>query len=220
MDDTDNHIPPLRFRFLTPLYDAVLRYGYGEQAFRTILTKSADPKDDEHILDLGCGTGGQTLSLHQANPHTTMSAVDADTSALSIARRKLNEQGASKVTFHQGNAANLPYSDELFDKVVSALLFHHLSVDDKINSLRESFRVLKPGGTLHILDWGKQDWPWRRPAFALLQLLDGISNTGAHANGTFERLLRELPVAVEVARPVHDTISGAMWLFVCKKASQ
>jgi len=49
----------------------------------------------------------------------------------------------------------LPYPDNSFDRVVSSLVFHHLTRENKIHSLKEVFRVLKPQGELHVLDFGK-----------------------------------------------------------------
>jgi ubiquinone/menaquinone biosynthesis C-methylase UbiE len=55
---------------------------------------------------------------------------------------------------------NLPASSrgevqESLDRVVSSMVFHHLNRENKVRALKEIFRVLRPGGELHIADFGK-----------------------------------------------------------------
>ena len=54
----------------------------------------------------------------------------------------------------RGFAEELPYPDASFDRVLSALMFHHLGPEEKERTLDEARRVLKPGGSLHLLDFG------------------------------------------------------------------
>jgi ubiquinone/menaquinone biosynthesis C-methylase UbiE len=53
-----------------------------------------------------------------------------------------------------GFAEELPYPDASFDRVLSAFMFHHLEPDGRRRALREVRRVLRPGGALHLLDFG------------------------------------------------------------------
>ena len=46
-----------------------------------------------------------------------------------------------------------------FDRVLSSIMIHHLKTPDKIKTAQEVFRVLKPGGQLHIIDFGKPSSP-------------------------------------------------------------
>ena len=54
----------------------------------------------------------------------------------------------------RGFAEELPYPDASFDRMLSALMFHHLGPEEKVKTLDEARRVLKPGGSLHLLDFG------------------------------------------------------------------
>ncbi len=71
---------------------------------------------------------------------------------LEVLRRKAKCAGVG-VRFDQGFADTLPYPDRSFDRVVSSFMFHHLGGDEKAGMLREARRVLKAGGSLHLLDF-------------------------------------------------------------------
>ena len=53
-----------------------------------------------------------------------------------------------------GFGGELPYPDESFDRALSAFMFHHLEPAEKPEALREARRVLRSGGSLHLLDFG------------------------------------------------------------------
>jgi len=58
------------------------------------------------------------------------------------------------IRFEQGYAQRLPYSDGEFDRVLSSMMLHHLDADAKTAAAAEVFRVLRPGGRLHLVDMG------------------------------------------------------------------
>src|SRR5262249_44574064 len=69
------------------------------------------------------------------------------------AKRKA-ERASFTIRFDQGFADALPYPDASFDRVFSSFMFHHLGQEEKEGTLQEVRRVLKPGGSLHLLDFG------------------------------------------------------------------
>lgn len=83
-----------------------------------------------------------------------MFGLDADAEMLHRARRTAAEAGV-EVGFQQGFSDDLPYEDGSFDAVVSTLFFHHLILEAKRRTIVEITRVLKPGGELHVADWGR-----------------------------------------------------------------
>jgi SAM-dependent methyltransferase len=85
----------------------------------------------------------------------------------------------------------LPFADGSFDVVLSSLFFHHLQHDDKRRSLREVWRVLRPGGRVLIADFGRPTSWLGRTAFHLVRLLDGYSNTRDHAQGRLPEFMRD-----------------------------
>jgi ubiquinone/menaquinone biosynthesis C-methylase UbiE len=104
------------------------------------------------VLDLGCGTG--VLSAKIAGQLDEAAGgicigIDAAAKMIGVARRK---RGVSACRFDVAAAENLPYERESFHAVVSSLFFHHLPLDLKEKALRESWRVLRPGGQLIVAD--------------------------------------------------------------------
>ena len=88
-----------------------------------------------------------TLLLAQADPGALVAGIDADPEALDRARAKASATGTT-VELVEGPSSGLPFPDASFDRVVSSLLFHHLSLDDKRATLAEARRVLRlDGGT-------------------------------------------------------------------------
>ena len=84
---------------------------------------------------------------------TQVVGIDPDLKALARAQRKAGREALS-VRLDSGFAEELPYPDASFDRVLSAFMFHHLGPEEQVASLGEVRRVLKPGGSLHLLDFG------------------------------------------------------------------
>ena len=145
------YIPALSFRWLTPLYDPLLKWVMREESFKRKLVQQANIQPQMRVLDLGCGTGTLTLMLKRAYPEAQMTGLDGDPQVLDIARDKT--RGAD-IQWDEGLASSLPYPDSVFDRVVTSLVIHHLVTDDKRRAFKEIHRVLKPNGELHILDFG------------------------------------------------------------------
>ena len=103
------------------------------------------------ILDLGCGTGTQTLALKKAFPRATVTGLDLSPFMLSLAEYKAN-QGNLAIQWRSGLAEATGFPDQQFDLITAALLFHETPPTISQAILREAFRLLNPGGQLLILD--------------------------------------------------------------------
>ena len=145
------YIPALSFKWLTPLYDPLLKGVMREESFKGKLIQQANIQPHMQILDLGCGTGTLTLMLKRTCPYANITGLDGDPQVLDIARRK--SRGLD-IQWDEGLASSLPYPDSVFDRVVTSFVIHHLSTDDKRRAFQESYRVIKPQGELHVLDLG------------------------------------------------------------------
>jgi len=152
--ESERYIPALRFRWLTPFYDPVLRWGMREGGFKRSLVEQMALRPGMCVLDLGCGTGTLTIMIKQLHPDVEVTGIDGDPEVLAIAHDKAARAGVS-IQWDSGLAYHLPYADNSFDRVVSSLVIHHLTMPDKQRTFLEVLRVLRPGGELHILDFGK-----------------------------------------------------------------
>jgi ubiquinone/menaquinone biosynthesis C-methylase UbiE len=107
------------------------------------------------FLDLGCGTGWAVRYVARLLAGKGI-FVGVDLSIGMIEKARANAAGMQHVTFHQANADDLPFEDNLFDTVICSNSFHHYS--KPILALQEARRVLKPGGQIHILDITADDF--------------------------------------------------------------
>jgi ubiquinone/menaquinone biosynthesis C-methylase UbiE len=145
-------VPGMGVDWLLPIYDPFTRLLRLDRARRNLLLQ-ADLRPSHRVLDIGCGTGSLVVLAKQLSPDVEVVGVDPDEKALTRAARKAQRAGAS-IQFDRGFSDALPYADGSFDRVFSSFMFHHLERDEKERTLREIQRVLKPGGSLHLLDFG------------------------------------------------------------------
>jgi len=103
--------------------------------FQSMMPALLAPHRNDRILDIGCGTGNQLLSLIKLGVH--LSGVDASGEMIEIARKRLGNRCELKI----GQAEDLPFSDNEFD---IALLINTLEfLDDPLTALREAGRVAR-----------------------------------------------------------------------------
>ena len=153
-ESKENYIPALGLDFLTPFYDTVVKWTTREKVFKRKLVEQIEIPSSGRLLDLACGTATLTVALKRKFPQVETYGLDGDAKILRIARRKA-AAGGVEIIFNEAFATALPYPDEHFDVIVTSLFFHHLTPANKRKTLGEVLRVLKPGGTLHVADWGK-----------------------------------------------------------------
>lgn len=176
-------------RFLpTSLYDRSIAVTMREGAWRPRLVSEVLAGEPEAVLDLGCGSGTLAIALAAAPGAHTVTGIDGDPEILDLARAK---SGAEPVEWVEGHANELPFPDASFDRVVTSLLLHHLERPVKRAALKEARRVVRPGGRLHVADFGKSQDPLMRLLFAGLQVFDGFANTADHPAGRLPRMIED-----------------------------
>lgn len=183
------YVPALRFDWLTPIYDPFIKHTLRERKVKRALIQQADVRPQSAVLDLGCGTATLTIMLKKAHPQAEVTGLDGDPKALAIAHAKATREGVA-VKLDRGMAYQLPYPDNAFDRVLSSLMFHHLSSEHKRQACKEIHRVLRPGGSFHVADWGRPQNPLMSAAFLGVRLLDGFENTADNAKGKLPDFFR------------------------------
>lgn len=101
------------------------------------------------ILDLGCGLGHNTVPLAQAFAESELIAIDLAAPMLRYGHARAAGMGVRSIQFIQGNVEALPYPDGHFDFIYSTMFLHETSHRALRRILRETDRLLAPGG-LHL----------------------------------------------------------------------
>ena len=107
---------------------------------------SGVPEDfSGRLLEVPVGTGVLTMPVYKELPAADITCLDYSADMMAAARRRAQAAGIGNITFRQGDVGALPFEDETFDAVLSLNGFH--AFPDKEAAYRETFRVLKKGGT-------------------------------------------------------------------------
>ena len=133
---------------------------------------------------------GERIDPALVSPAPERVGIDADEAAIAIARRKAKRE-AVEVVLQRGRVEAPPFPDRSFDRIVTSLVLHHLPTDAKLQSLARARALLRPGGRLHVADWGKPRTRLWRAAFLAVQLLDGFRTTSDNAAGLLPELMRD-----------------------------
>lgn len=207
-----NYVPALGYRWLTPLYDVVVRATTRERHFKQALIRQARFAPGQRVLDLASGTGTLAIWIKRHEPLLDVTGVDIDPDILARASRKARAANV-EVQFDRALSYSLPYPALHFDRVVSSLFFHHLSWADKSRTAQELFRVLKPGGELHVADWGRPANVAMRGLFLMIQCLDGFATTRDNVAGRLVGLFEDAGFVDVAQRRTFSTIFGTLALY-------
>lgn len=119
------------------------------------------------ILDVGSGTGNLIELLIKRKDYK-ITGLDLSPEMVKISKNKFTKN--KNVTIIEGSALKMPFKNNKFDLVTCLHSFHHHP--NSLKSLREMYRVLKPGGTIIILDAFK-DGIFRKIFCGIVELVEG-----------------------------------------------
>jgi len=187
---TPSYIPALRYHWLTKSYDFFLRITFPEKKIKQALIAQLNLKGTETILDFGCGGGTLAIMIKEQYPAVNIIGVDVDDHVLAIAEKKIKNKGLN-IPLKKYEGENLPFNrNQQFDKIVSSLVFHHIPTNVKRIILNQLYNIVKPGGELHIADFGKPANLYTKVAFGLFRRFDGVENTKVNAEGFLPDFIR------------------------------
>ncbi|MDQ7040916.1 MAG: bifunctional demethylmenaquinone methyltransferase/2-methoxy-6-polyprenyl-1,4-benzoquinol methylase UbiE [Rhodothermus sp.] len=109
-------------------------------------------EEPRRVLDVATGTADLAIEVARRLPVERVVGVDIAESMLRIGQEKVARLGLNdRVVLRKGDAEKLPFSDAQFDAVLVA--FGVRNFEDLDRGLQESYRVLKPGGVLVVLEF-------------------------------------------------------------------
>jgi demethylmenaquinone methyltransferase/2-methoxy-6-polyprenyl-1,4-benzoquinol methylase len=134
------------------LLNRILSFGT-DTLWRKKVARFLPHRRNQHVLDLATGTGDQILALFEESDRVESGVgIDPAEKMLEIGRRKIRKYGFSEaITLIVGDATAIPADDCQFDAVTIA--FGIRNVGDVNKTLQETYRVLKPGGRIIVLEF-------------------------------------------------------------------
>ncbi len=215
MGEHEKYIPALGVDRLTPLFDPFVRWSMRELELKRRLINQAHIEPGQHVLDLGCGTATLTILIKQMQPGVEVVGLDGDPKILAIAEAKAVKADVN-VWLDQGLAFDLPYPDRAFERVVSSLVIHHLTTANKQRTFKEIQRVLRPGGELHILDFGP---PYNYYTSSVARLMWHFEEIADNLAGALPEMLRKAGLEQVKVTQHFTTVFGPLALYRAQRSS-
>jgi demethylmenaquinone methyltransferase / 2-methoxy-6-polyprenyl-1,4-benzoquinol methylase len=149
------------FAPLGPTYDryaSLLSFRQDPQWRRFLVSRV--PPDAQRVLDVASGTAAVAIELAKHAPTRTVVGIDQSAEMLAAGRARVERARlAGRIELREGRAEDLPFADEEFDAVTFTYLLRY--VDDPRATLRELVRVVRPGGTIAMLEFAVPHGVWR-----------------------------------------------------------
>lgn len=109
------------------------------------------------VLDAGCGFGKSTITLAERFPEASVEGADLAVPCLKLAALEAGEKQMRNLRYREADVCKTAYADGSFDLVTSTMLLHELDPGAVQDFLRESHRLLQPGGMVIHLDFQVSD---------------------------------------------------------------
>jgi demethylmenaquinone methyltransferase / 2-methoxy-6-polyprenyl-1,4-benzoquinol methylase len=149
------------FAPLGPTYDRYARLlSFGQDPRWRAYLVSRIPAEATRVLDVASGTAAVSIELARAAPSRTIVGVDQSAEMLAAGRARVQRAGlAARIELREGRAEVLPFADGEFDALTVTYLLRY--VEDPAATLRELARVVRPGGTIAMQEFGVPSGIWR-----------------------------------------------------------
>jgi demethylmenaquinone methyltransferase / 2-methoxy-6-polyprenyl-1,4-benzoquinol methylase len=149
------------FAPLGPSYDRYARLlSFGQDPRWRSFLVSRIPAEARRVLDVASGTAAVAIELARAEPDRTVVGVDQSPEMLAAGRARVEQRGlGDRIELREGRAETLPFGNAEFDALTFTYLLRY--VDDVPSTLRELARVVRPGGTIAMLEFGLPRGAWR-----------------------------------------------------------
>ena len=158
VNESQAHLMDRMYRYQRYIYDFTRKYYlFG----RDTLIRELNPPPGASVLEVGCGTGRNLAVLGELYPGARLFGLDISAEMLATAKAKLRRQNRADAVLRVADATNFTaasFDQEGFDRIVISYALSMVPEWEK--AVDAAIAALKPGGSLHIVDFGQQEgWP-------------------------------------------------------------
>ena len=211
---TDNEHIALMFNDIAPTYDKLnhilslnVDKSWRRKAVRR-LKKAVAGVETPLILDVACGTADSTIKIAKKIENAKVLGIDISTKMLEIGREKATKKGLdNRISFSISRAENIDFQDDTFDAAMVAFGVRNFS--DRAQGLKEIRRVLKPNGTLIILELSEPQnvivrWFYNLYFKNILPLIGKRVSGNANAYRYLQQTVEKFPMPKEFMAMLSD----------------
>ncbi len=149
------------FGEIAETWDNLRALHYPNEKIEAALIEQIDEDASGRMIDIGTGTG-RMLELF-GGQFDRSDGIDMSHRMLTVARANLERSGVSNVNVRQADAQALPFEDHCADLVTIHQVLHYIDEPERV--LGEAARVLRPGGTLLIVDFAPHELEFLRTEY-------------------------------------------------------
>ena len=131
------------------LMNDVMSFG-AHRLWKSTFIDVVNPSYSDKIIDVGSGSGDLVLEIQKRYLNAKIDIVDLNAKMLQEGRKRIKK---GKVSFYKQNAENLRFANNSYDKYLISFCLRNITDIDK--SLKEAFRILKPGGQYYCLEFSR-----------------------------------------------------------------
>lgn len=159
------------------------RFDAAVDRYQRVFLDAAAFQRDDHILDIGCGTGGTTRAAAQRAPGGQALGVDLSAGMIALARELAQRERIENARFVCADAQIEPFGDGAFDVAISRTGAMFFGQPDE--AFANIARAVRPGGRLVLMTWQPFERNAWLPTFARALTGRALTAPAADAPGPF-----------------------------------
>lgn len=169
---------------------------------------STTTKHSFDVLDCATGTGDIAILLQKTFPKAKVTGIDFSEAMLDQAPEKAKREGFKDIKFLAADILDLPFSENSFDHITVS--FGVRNVENLLGAIAEFERVLRPGGTLHVLEFGQPlSYKWGKVYGTyhkkVLPVVGGLITGNMRAYSYLNKSSEEFPSGQDFAKQFTST---------------
>lgn len=198
------------FDNIAPAYDFMNRamtFGI-DRLWRRKAVGTLSDKPHAEILDVATGTGDLAILMANRTDARRITGVDLSEKMIAIGREKIARAGLDhRIHLQTGDSLSLPFPDESFDAVTVA--YGVRNFENLLQGYREMFRVLRPGGSVLVIELSTPSSRFVKPFYKLytrhiIPLVGRIVSKDVRAYSYLPESIAAVPQRLEMTRLMQE----------------